>query len=121
MLWDRPAPIRVLVRIGGRLVVHGHGTMESWDVRTGEVLWSTPLESGEDPALSTPLTDGVRVAVPGSADGALHLTVFRVADGDRLWRSGLPAGAERVIVLGDRLAAIGRLGADSFESVVVLG
>lgn len=121
VLWERPAPARVLVRLDGHLVVDGDGTLESWDLRTGEVRWSTELEGGEDPSLSAPLTDGLRIAVPGDAGGGLRLTAFRVADGDRLWSSDLPPGTERVLVLGDRLAVVGRLGDDSVESVAVLG
>jgi outer membrane protein assembly factor BamB len=119
-LWDRPAPARLLLRLGGRLMVTAGERLEAWDATTGEVLWSVPLDPTEVPALGVPWTDGVRLVVRGEDDDGPRLTAYRLADGARVWRSPLPAGTRSVTVLGDRLVATGRLDGTT-ESAAVLG
>ena len=121
-LWSRPQLGRVLMRLGGRVVQTGDGRMEALDVATGERLWQVTLDEGEDPNLGDPYTDGVRLVVRGeAADGNLRLTAYDLADGDQVWRAPLPEGSEYVLVLGDRLAAVGRPEGSRAEMVMFLG
>jgi outer membrane protein assembly factor BamB len=122
-LWTRPAPSRVLLRLGGRVVMVSGGRLLSVETATGDVRWSVPLEPDEVPEVGDVLTDGVRVLVPGvSADGQHRLTAYALADGRRSWREPLPAGRDRTAVLGDHVLALGSRGAtDDAPRLSVLG
>ncbi len=119
-LWERSPAGRLLLHLDGRLVVAAEGRLEAWDVTTGQVQWSVRLHPSEDPVLGEPWTDGVRLVVRGEDDGGPFLTAYRLADGKRIWRTALPAGSRSLMVLGDRLAAVGRFDG-RVESAAVLG
>ncbi len=120
-LWQRPKPRRVLLRLGGRVVVTGEGRLESLDLRTGRTVWSAPLDASQDADLGDPMTDGLRVVVRGERDGALQLTAFDLDDGSRIWQAPVPAGSDYVTVVGDRVAAVGRLEGSERQTMAVLG
>jgi outer membrane protein assembly factor BamB len=121
--WSRPAPSRVLLRLGGRVVMVAAGRLESVETATGELRWSVPLDIGDRPEAGAVMTDGVRVLVPGrAADGQPRLTAYALADGRRSWREPLPPGGSTVLVLGDHLVAVGvRGGDDDSPDLTVLG
>jgi outer membrane protein assembly factor BamB len=121
--WQRPAPARVLLRLGGRVVVAGDGRMEALDTATGRTLWTVRLAGGDRPEVGEVLSDGLRVLVPGRVDGGAGLTAYGLATGDRLWQVPLPAGARSVTVLGDHLVALGgvRTSGDGAPELTVLG
>lgn len=105
--WSRPAPQRVLLRLGGRLAVSGGGRLTAVDTATGRDVWSTRLAPGDRPDVGQTLTDGVRVLVRGTdGRGRGRLTAYSLDTGASLWQSTLPDGARGVQVLGDRLTVL---------------
>ncbi|WP_298460622.1 PQQ-binding-like beta-propeller repeat protein [uncultured Cellulomonas sp.] len=121
-LWERPAPARVLVSLAGQVVVTADGRLRALDLLTGEPRWDVALDPGEEPQRGEAYTDGLRVALRGTgADGRLRLTAYDLADGDRLWRAPLPADADFLSRAGNRVAAVGRPGDGTGDSLIVLG
>ena len=107
--WQRPMPDRVLLRLGGRLVVADDGTLEAVDMGTGRRLWRVALAEGDEPGLGPPLTDGLRVLIRGRDDsGRLRLTAYTLESGDRVWQASVPSEGQALAVLGDRLVSADR-------------
>lgn len=122
-LWERTAAGRLLLRLGGRVVVAGEDRITAVDVATGQESWVAELEPGDQPALGPAFTDGLRVLVRGQdQDGRLRLTAYALSTGERLWQTPLPAGSRYVSVLADHLVAVaGTRRGDPGASIVVLG
>jgi outer membrane protein assembly factor BamB len=119
--WRRPMPDRVLLRLDGRVVTTRDGVIEAVDVADGHRLWSSRLDVGDDPSMGAPMTDGVRVLVPGrDADGRLRATAFDVSTGEREWRASL-VGEGELTVLGDRLVSSAPSASAGADLVRVLG
>lgn len=121
VLWERPSPGRVLLRLGGRLVVTDGTRMRAWDVATGAEQWVTDLGAGAQPTVGAPMTDGRRLVVRDrDPEGALALTAYALSSGERVWQAPLPERTQYVSVLGDHLVAVVRaLGGG--EEIAVLG
>jgi outer membrane protein assembly factor BamB len=121
--WERPAPSRVLLRLGGRVVVAGEDRLEAWDASTGRTSWTVRLPHDDRPELGEVMTDGLRVLVPGRSGGGPVLTAYSLATGDRLWQVPVPGGGQSVAVLGDRLVVMGsvRTSGDGTPELTVLG
>lgn len=106
-LWERPATLRALLRLGDRLLLETEDAHVAVDLRTGVEAWSLP----RDPLLSlhdvVPVTDGVRVALLeyDAADG-YRAAAYDLDDGTRRWAVPLPegTGSLNVTEAGDVLA-----------------
>jgi outer membrane protein assembly factor BamB len=121
--WERPAPARVLARLGGRVVLVADRRMEAVDTATGRTAWTVRLGEDDRPELGEVMTDGLRVLVPGRVDGGGVLTAYSLATGDRVWQAPVRGGAQSVAVLGDHLVATDtvRTSGDGTPELTVLG
>lgn len=105
--WIRPylgaASVRATVQVDGVLVLDDGATATAIDVRTGEDLWSTPVDPqvGYDRAL----TDGRVVLLPEPGASGPELVARGIADGAVTWRVALPTGTVALTVVDQRLVA----------------
>ncbi len=107
-LWSSTSVDRVLLRLGGRLLVQEGGTLCAVDLRSGEEQWSIDVPPGLDPAGAL-VTDGLRflVPTPGAAGSPPRLTARRLADGAALWTVDAPAGTSALSTEGGAIVARG--------------
>lgn len=114
-LWRRPTPAQVVLRVAGSLVLVDDGEILVLDVRTGDERWSRPGGLA-DPLWIIPVSDGVRVLVPGyEVETGRYVTAYELADGDMVWRSTLPDGVIEVAAVGGLV--VGR----AVDDLIVLG
>lgn len=115
-LWSSTPVDRVLLRLGGRLVVQDGDTLRALDVRSGDELWSIDAPRGLDPA-DVPITDGVRflVLAPEASGMPARLTAHRLVDGAAVWSADLPTGTSTLRVKDGTVVAHGE------DVTVVLG
>ncbi|WP_407342216.1 PQQ-binding-like beta-propeller repeat protein [Pengzhenrongella phosphoraccumulans] len=99
-LWTVPSPSTSgAMVIEGRIIRVETDRLVSIDGRTGETLWSMPLDEASvaaaryQPMATSLFTDG-RVVLFAGADPSrsLEVTAYGLADGRELWSSTLPRG-----------------------------
>ncbi len=115
-LWSSDRVDRVLLRLGGRLVVQDGTALRALDLRSGAELWSIAAPAGPD-AASGPVTDGIRLLVvePATSGTPARLAAHRLVDGATAWTVDLPTGTSSVAVEGGTVVAHGT------DLAVVLG
>lgn len=97
-LWTAPAPwSSSLLQVDG-LVVSGSGYLAATDLRTGEQLWE---HRAAVEGVTSPLTDGSRIAVPITEDGEGFLAAFDIRSGAEQWRVPALEGVQVLAAVGD--------------------
>ena len=108
ILWSRVYPgvasVRATVQVDGVLILDDATTVTAIDVRTGDDVWSAPIDS--EVARDSALTDGEVLLLPERDTGDdVQLVARRIDDGATLWRTALPTGTVSLSVVDHHLVA----------------
>ena len=115
VLWRRERVDGVLLRLGGVVMVEDKERLRVLDLSTGRERWSVRRGLGAATPGTRPVTDGVRVLVPGyDIDAGRRVTAYDLREGTRDWSVTLPPRVSALSVSGGVLVGTG-------DQMVVLG
>ncbi|HEY3438046.1 MAG TPA: PQQ-binding-like beta-propeller repeat protein, partial [Actinotalea sp.] len=104
----RPRVVGVLLRVGGLVTVEDADAVRTLDLMTGQERWSVARGLGSAAPGSTPVTDGVRVLLPGyDVEQGRRVTAYDLSDGTPRWTVPLPWRVSALAVSGGVLVGTG--------------